>query len=181
VSVETEKAELKPDNLALLYYLRYAGELWRLRIFFVCEGNSCRSVIAEHVFKEMLKRSNVQGIQVCSRGLDVRHFSTGFYTDKVMKEEYGIDVSKHVPRELNKEEGDSADLILTMSKEQKERAIYYGWAPPERTFTLGEYIGDGEASEIRDPYGGNVEDYRETAKKIERCLSKLMTMVLKEC
>jgi protein-tyrosine-phosphatase len=98
-----------------------------------------------------------------------------------MKEEYGIDVSKHVPRELNKEEGDSADLILTMSKEQKERAIYYGWAPPGKTFTLCDYIGEDEANEIKDPYGGNVEDYRETAKKIERCLSKLMAMVLKEC
>jgi protein-tyrosine-phosphatase len=151
-----------------------------LNIFFVCEGNSCRSVFAEYIFKEMLKKRGAKEVQVFSRGLDVRHFSTGYYTDKVMKEEYGIDVSKHVPRELNKEEGMTANLILTMSKEQKERAIYYGWAPPGRTFTLGEYIGEDEANEIKDPYGGNVEDYRETARKIEGYLSRLMSRILEE-
>ncbi len=151
-----------------------------LNIFFVCEGNSCRSVFAEYIFKEMLKKRGAKEVQVFSRGLDVRHFATGYYTEKVMKEDYGIDVSRHVPRELNKEEGMTANLILTMSKEQKERAIYYGWAPPERTFTLGEYIGEDEANEIKDPYGGNVEDYRETAKRIERYLSRLTSMILKQ-
>ncbi|WXG43788.1 MAG: hypothetical protein WED04_07100 [Promethearchaeati archaeon SRVP18_Atabeyarchaeia-1] len=148
-----------------------------MRIFFVCEGNSCRSVIAEYMFRKMLRELNVQGVQVCSRGLDVRHFTTGFYTDKVMKDKYGIDVSKHVPRELNREEGIKADLILTMSREQKERAIYYGWASPDRTYTLSEYVGDNEAGDIRDPYGGTEEEYLETARKIEGHLSKLIGKV----
>ena len=82
-----------------------------MRILFVCEGNSCRSVIAEYLLRRMIEEHNIQGVQIFSRGLDVRHFSTGFYTDKVLKEEYGIDVSKHVPRELSKEEGIKADKV----------------------------------------------------------------------
>jgi protein-tyrosine phosphatase len=148
-----------------------------LRIFFVCEGNSCRSVIAEYLFRSMLEKKNIQGVQVFSRGLDVRHFSTGFYTDRVMKEEYGIDVSKHVPRELTKEEGKEADLILTMSRNQRERALYYGWASPDKTFTLSEYVGDNGAKDIRDPYGGTREEYMETAKRIEGYLLKLIEKV----
>jgi protein-tyrosine-phosphatase len=125
----------------------------------------------------MLKESNIQGIQVSSRGLDVRYPSPGVYTDKVMKEEYRIDVSKHVPKELKKEEGIGADLILTMTKDQKERALYYGWTPPDKTFTLSEYVGDDGAKSIKDPYGGTREEYLETAKRIEKYLSKLIDKV----
>lgn len=126
--------------------------------------------MAEHIFRAILKKHGVKNVEAYSRGLDVRHFSTGHYTDKVMKELYGIDVSKHVPRELTKDQGLAADLILTMSKEQKERAVYYGWARPDSVFTLGEYVGDHESDDIKDPYGGTVEEYRETARKIEKHL-----------
>ena len=150
-----------------------------MRVFFVCEGNTCRSVMAEYIFKEMLKAHGIKNVEVHSRGLDVRHFSTIRYTNDVMKELYGIDVSKHVPKELTKDQALSADLILTMSKEQKERAIYYGWVHPDRIFTLGEYTGDHETGDIKDPYGGTVEEYRETAKKIERQLTGLFEKLFK--
>jgi len=151
-----------------------------LRIFFVCEGNSCRSVIAEHIFRNMLNKRGIMDVDVLSRGLDVRHFGTSYYTIKVMKEEYGIDVSGHVPRELNREEGRTADLILTMSEDQKQRAIYYGWAPPDKTFTLSGFVGDIETDEIKDPYGYQDEQYRAIAKKIEHYLQMLMDRLFKE-
>jgi protein-tyrosine-phosphatase len=126
--------------------------------------------MAESIFREMLKQHEVSGVEVYSRGLDVRYFSTVYYTTATMKELYGIDVSNHVPRELTKEEGLAADLVLTMSKEQKERTINFGWARPGTVFTLGEYVGDHDRDEIKDPYGGTAEDYRETARKIEKHL-----------
>jgi protein-tyrosine-phosphatase len=110
----------------------------------------------------------------------VRHFATGYYTDIVMKELYGIDVSKHVPTELNKDQGLTADLILTMSREQKERAVYYGWARPDRVFTLIEYTGDHDVGDIKDPYGGTAEDYRETARKIEKYVIRLFEKLFQE-
>jgi protein-tyrosine phosphatase len=136
--------------------------------------------MAEYIFKEMLKAHRIRNVEVYSRGLDVRYFSTIRYTNDVMRELYGIDVSKHVPKELTKDQGLSADLILTMSKEQKERVIYYGWARPDRVFTLGEYAGDHETSDIKDPYGGTVEEYRETAKKIENQLTGLFEKLFKD-
>jgi protein-tyrosine-phosphatase len=127
----------------------------------------------------MLKAHRIKNVEVYSRGLDVRYFSTIRYTNDVMRELYGIDVSKHVPKELTKEQGLSADLMLTMSNEQKERAIYYGWAQPDRIFTLGEYAGDHETSDIKDPYGGTIEEYRETARKIEIQLTRLFEKIFK--
>jgi protein-tyrosine-phosphatase len=129
--------------------------------------------MAEYIFKEMLKQHGLMNVEVSSRGLDVRYPTTILYTDEAMKQLYDIDVSKHVPTELTKDQGLAADLILTMSKEQKERAVYYGWARPDRVFSLGEYVGDHQPSEIKDPYGGTIDDYRETARKIERLLIEL--------
>jgi len=151
-----------------------------LKIFFVCEGNSCRSVIAEHIFRNMLEKRGINNVQVFSRGLDVRHFAAAYYTVKVMTEEYGIDVSRHVPKELNKEEGKAADLILTMSRDQKQRAIYYGWASPDKTYTLPEFVNGDEVDEIKDPYGYKDEEYRATVRKIENYLHKLLRKLFKE-
>jgi protein-tyrosine-phosphatase len=151
-----------------------------LRIFFVCEGNCCRSVIAEHIFKDKLNKKGITGVEVLSRGLDVRHFAASYYAIKVMKEDYGIDVSGHIPRELNKEEGKTADLILTMSEDQKQRAIYYGWAPPDKTFSLCAFVGEDNTDEIKDPYGYQDEEYRATAKKIERYLQMLVEKLFKK-
>jgi protein-tyrosine-phosphatase len=133
--------------------------------------------MAEHLLRNMLSRREHSNIEVLSRGLDVKHSSASYYAMKVMKEEYGIDLANHVPRELTKAEGDTADLILTMSCEQKERAIYYGWAKPDRIFTLGEYVGEGENSDIKDPYAGK-EEFLATAKKIEQYLGKLIDRIL---
>jgi protein-tyrosine-phosphatase len=136
--------------------------------------------MAEYIFRDMLKKHGVKDIEVSSRGLDVRYFSTVYYTNVVMRELYGIDVSKHVPRELTRDQGQAADLILTMNREQKERAIRYGWARPDRIFVLGEYVGDSETSDIKDPYGGTVEEYRKTAQKIESHLLRLLDRLLEK-
>jgi protein-tyrosine phosphatase len=135
--------------------------------------------MAEYIFREMLDKQGINGVDVLSRGLDVRHLTASHYTLKIMKEDYGIDVSGHVPKELNKEEGRTADLILTMSEEQKQRAIYYGWAQPDKIFTLPGFVGEDETDEIKDPQGCQDIEYRATARKIEHYLQILLEKLFK--
>ena len=54
-----------------------------------------------------------------------------------------------------------ADLILTMSRHHRARVTDLGGA--EKVFVLGEYAGRvGESAEVRDPFGGDLEGYRQT-------------------
>jgi protein-tyrosine phosphatase len=54
-----------------------------------------------------------------------------------------------------------ADLILTMSRHHRARVNDLGGA--EKVFVLGEYAGRvGDSADVRDPFGGDLEGYRQT-------------------
>ena len=72
-----------------------------------------------------------------------------------------IDLSLHRTKPLTDELIDMADVILTMTSAHK--MLIEGMAK-DKVFTLMEYAG-GEG-DIPDPYGGDLEEYEETAEKI---------------
>ena len=66
------------------------------KVMFICTGNTCRSVMAEGLFKKMLQDRNRTDVKVYSSGI---HASTGQYaTDEaiiVMKEDYDVNILQH--------------------------------------------------------------------------------------
>lgn len=63
-----------------------------------------------------------------------------------------------------------ADLILTMTQEQKEMMAVYPEAVGKRIFTLKEFAG--EAGDIDDPAMQGEEAFRARMDEIKRCLEK---------
>lgn len=75
--------------------------------------------------------------------------------------ERGINISEHKSYQLREKDVEAADIILTMTSGQK---MMISQLAPDKIFTLGEFSGnDGD---IQDPYGGDLEEYRETAEEI---------------
>jgi protein-tyrosine-phosphatase len=70
-----------------------------------------------------------------------------------------------------------ADLILTMTAEQKAlvHAMADGAARP--IFTLAEFAGVG--GDIRDPMGQDEDRYRATRDEIRRCLERSVERLLR--
>ncbi len=153
-----------------------------MNILFVCTGNTCRSPMAEGLFKDMLKKNKIDNIDVSSAGLSV--FPGEGANEKAVRalEEKGIDIGKHRARQLP-EKLDKADLILTMTLSHKEAIEnYFRHRTGERTprlFTLKEFAAKLRGEKIKDididdPFGRNYSFYKKSRDEIEKELYKIL-------
>jgi protein-tyrosine-phosphatase len=150
-----------------------------MRVLFVCSGNTCRSPLAEALFRRLLDESGRNDIEVLSAGTGAYEGSPASEGAYLVAIEAGLDLSAHRARLLDRELVKQADLILAMSRGHVSRAERLGGEG--RVHLLGEYAGlGGDELEIRDPYGGDVEGYRATLKQLEQLLIAARDRLLAE-
>ncbi len=90
------------------------------KIVFVGEDNLSRSIIAEAILKKIFKEKSIENLEIISRGMVVL-FSEPISpkVSSVLYEHGCEDISKR-STELTQEDIDSADIILTMGKNDME-------------------------------------------------------------
>ena len=139
-------------------------------ILLVCTGNTCRSPIAEGLLRNMLAPHG-RGVTVGSAGTgawDGAPVSEGAY---LVSLEHGLDLSGHVARLLTRELVEKASLILTMARHHRSRVEELGGG--SKVHLLGEFAGmAGAAVEVSDPFGADIEAYRDTFNQLETLLSQ---------
>ncbi len=140
------------------------------RILFVCTGNICRSPLAEALLKRALHERSVEEVSVESAGTgawDGAPASEGAY---LVALERGLDLSGHRARLLTRELVEDAAMILTMARHHRARVHELGGEG--RVHVLGEYVGKtGEEAEVGDPFGGDLEVYRDTCAELEALIA----------
>jgi protein-tyrosine-phosphatase len=145
-------------------------------ILFVCDANTCRSPMAEAMLKKMLAdfAGKADKIKVSSAGVAPRARDGSDITLDVkwLLREEGISVENFSSRDLKRHQEllQKADLVLTMSLEQKERVRLLPQADGKGVYTLKEYIG--ESGDIADPWGD--EAYALCRDEIKKCLQKMI-------
>ena len=142
-------------------------------ILFVCTGNLCRSPMARVLFEDIVSKDPMlssTSIEVDSAGTDVAFDSATPQAIAVMRE-CGLDLTCHQPKQVDTGLIERADLILVMESWQKLRIAYYSPAAESRAFTLTEYVG--EDGNVSDPYGGDIDTYRDCAARLQRLLTRL--------
>ena len=149
------------------------------QILFVCTGNICRSPLAEALLRRALMERGVGEVGVESAGTgawDGAPASEGAY---LIGLERGLDLSSHRARLLTREIVEDAHLIFTMARHHRARVHELGGEA--RVFVLGEYAGrTGEEAEVGDPFGGDLEVYRDTCAELETLIAAVADRLASE-
>ncbi len=147
-------------------------------ILFVCTGNTCRSPMAAALMNK-IAADNDMDIFAESAGLFAEEGAPVSENAVEAMKKYGLDISEHKAEPITNDLLIQSDLILTMTAAHKQVLEHYA---PGRVFTLAEYAGSG--FDISDPYGGDLDEYIETAEEIYDALTdvaeKLADSTVKE-
>ena len=141
-----------------------------MKILFVCTGNTCRSPMAEGLFKKIITEKNIDNAECSSAGLFAM---TG---DEVSKnsveacERFGVDISSHRARRITSYILDETDKFVCMTNDHAASLSLY--VPSEKIIVLGEGIPD--------PYGGNIETYMICANLIKTALLHQIDEIVSE-
>ncbi|HHU53762.1 MAG TPA: low molecular weight protein arginine phosphatase [Clostridiaceae bacterium] len=142
-------------------------------ILFVCTGNTCRSPMAVAVFNNLAEKENKKWFAI-SAGLATESGLPVTFEAKQALAAAGINLEDHRSRQLDEKMMKEAQIVLTMTATQRDLLHIYHPNMAEKIFTIYEFVGlEGD---IKDPYGGSLEDYQETAE----ILISIMPDILKK-
>lgn len=125
------------------------------KIMFICSGNTCRSPLAEGLFKKYLKENNITDIDVGSAGVGAFAGDGVSINSILVANNRGVDISSHRARNINPEHILTTDLFFCMSDSHKQ--VLSRHCNEEKIVVLN----------VADPYGRPIEAYEECAKQLE--------------
>lgn len=141
-----------------------------MNILFVCTGNTCRSPMAEGLFKKLLAEKNITDINCSSAGLFAMTGDEVTPNSVKACERFGVDISSHRARRITSFVLDETDKFVCMTFDHAASLSLY--VDPDKVLVLG--------GGIPDPYGGDIETYMMCANSIKIALNAQFEQITAE-
>ena len=136
-----------------------------MRLLFICTGNTCRSPLAEALARREAIERGLADVEVASAGTSAWDGSPASDGALLVALERGMDLSTHRAQQLTRALVQSHDVVLAMGPHHVERAEALGGEG--RTHLLTAFAGGTSSRPINDPFGGDLDQYRETLAELQ--------------
>jgi protein-tyrosine phosphatase len=154
------------------------GEDEMFQILMVCTGNICRSPMAAAMLAHGLPK-NLQGkITVSSAGTFALHGHWAAENAIAAMSGLGIDIRSHRARQITSDIVRSADLVLAMERTHLNylRRLNF-FRGKQKNRLLSEFGLNSGEPDIKDPYGGPLEDYLACIRDLQPCINGLINQL----
>ncbi len=128
-------------------------------IIFICTGNTCRSPMAEGLFRAHGGEQET-GLAAASAGLFTQDGLPASDNAVTAAKELGADISAHRSRVLTHDMAQSARYLVCMTGAHYDRVCELFPDCADKVFTLTQ-------RDVSDPFGGDLETYRRAAAEID--------------
>lgn len=159
----------KPTDATLCFALK--------NVLFVCTGNTCRSPLAEVIFRDLVRGR--QDFILASAGTGAFSGQPASRNSVTLARERGLDLSQHRSRAVTIDLVESATHIFAMGRSHLMALLDEFPEAEEKAYLLTEFTAEDRlrGRDIADPFGGDLEDYREMMQHLDQCLPSLLAYI----
>lgn len=150
-----------------------------IKIMFVCSGNICRSPMAHYYMQKKVKDLKLENrFLISSCGIYAYSGEKATSNAIIAMKDYCVDLEKHRATNIFDTNIVEYDYIITLTKLHKSQIEFNFPKLKGKIFTLKEFVNEEIMYiDIDDPWGLNLEVYKNCAKEIVENVDKLVEKI----